>query len=74
MASRSAKRYRRDPSRERERSRGPRRDRDRRERTPASTAGSAAPAPAPGPVEDAKKVDDKAIHSGSEEGEIEEEE
>ncbi|GLB06024.1 hypothetical protein AtubIFM57258_001320 [Aspergillus tubingensis] len=57
VASRSAKRYRRD-SRERERSRGARRDRDRRERTPAAT-------------DDGKK-EEKAVHSGSEEGEIEE--
>ncbi|KAJ5562008.1 hypothetical protein N7535_003529 [Penicillium sp. DV-2018c] len=56
VASRSAKRYRRD-SRERDRSKGPR-----------------APRHSPLPEEskeDAK--DDKAIHSGSEEGEIEEE-
>ncbi|GES58940.1 formin binding protein [Aspergillus terreus] len=57
VASRSAKRYRRD-SRERDRSRGARRDRDRRERTPAV-------------AEETKK--EKAVHSGSEEGEIEEE-
>ncbi|KAB8238851.1 snoRNA-splicing protein PRP40 [Aspergillus alliaceus] len=56
VASRSAKRYRRD-SRERERSGGAKRDKDRRERTPA--------------VEEAKK-EEKAVHSGSEEGEIEE--
>ncbi|KAG2415527.1 hypothetical protein HFD88_006718 [Aspergillus terreus] len=56
VASRSAKRYRRD-SRERDRSRGARRERDRRERTPAA--------------EETKK--EKAVHSGSEEGEIEEE-
>ncbi|PLN81512.1 hypothetical protein BDW42DRAFT_200853 [Aspergillus taichungensis] len=55
VASRSAKRYRRD-SRERERS--PRRERERRERTPA--------------VDQARK-EEKAVHSGSEEGEIEEE-
>lgn len=66
VASRSVKRYRRD-SRERERSRGARRDRDRRERTPAAPGGGDA-------AEDAKKVEEKAIHSGSEEGEIEEEE
>ncbi|KAJ5158853.1 WW/Rsp5/WWP [Penicillium coprophilum] len=59
VASRSAKRYRRD-SRERERSKGPRAP--RRER-------SAIPEEEP---EDVKK-DEKAIHSGSEEGEIEEE-
>ncbi|KAJ6006274.1 formin binding protein [Penicillium sp. IBT 35674x] len=56
VASRSVKRYRRD-SRERERSKGPRRDRAR-ERSAI-------------PEEDAKN-DEKAIHSGSEEGEIEE--
>ncbi|KAJ5946551.1 hypothetical protein N7454_003390 [Penicillium verhagenii] len=56
VASRSAKRYRRD-SRERERSKGPRRDRPRER--------SAIP-------EEEPKVDEKAIHSGSEEGEIEE--
>ncbi|PYI12606.1 formin binding protein [Aspergillus sclerotiicarbonarius CBS 121057] len=56
VASRSAKRYRRD-SRERERSRGARRDRERRERTPAA---------------DESKKEEKAVHSGSEEGEIEE--
>lgn len=56
VASRSVKRYRRD-SREPERSKGPRRDRGR-ERSAI-------------PEEDEKK-DDKAIHSGSEEGEIEE--
>ncbi|KAI9928782.1 hypothetical protein ASPWEDRAFT_168755 [Aspergillus wentii DTO 134E9] len=58
VASRSNKRYRRD-SRERERSKGAKRDRDHQERTPA--------------VEDLKR-EEKAIHSGSEEGEIEEEE
>jgi pre-mRNA-processing factor 40 len=58
VASRSAKRYRRD-SRERERSKGraPRRER------------SAIPE-----EEEHAKQDEKAIHSGSEEGEIEEEE
>jgi len=58
VASRSAKRYRRD-SRERDRSKGraPRRERSA----------------IPEEDEDAKK-DEKAIHSGSEEGEIEEEE
>lgn len=56
VASRSAKRTRRD-SRERDRSKGPRKDRPREH--------SAIP------EEDAKK-DEKAIHSGSEEGEIEE--
>ncbi|KAJ5620572.1 hypothetical protein N7510_004556 [Penicillium lagena] len=64
VASRSTKRYRRD-SRERDRSRGAKRDRDRehpRERTPATA-----------PAEEVKK-EEKAIHSGSEEGEIEEEE
>ncbi|KAK1150203.1 U1 snRNP protein [Aspergillus melleus] len=60
VASRSAKRYRRD-SRERERSRGARRDRERRERTPAAAAAG---------TDDAKE--EKAVHSGSEEGEIEE--
>lgn len=61
VASRSAKRFRRD-SRERDASRGAKRDRDRlRERTPSTTA------------ED-MKMEEKAIHSGSEEGEIEEEE
>ncbi|KAL4868366.1 hypothetical protein BDV12DRAFT_169876 [Aspergillus spectabilis] len=60
VASRSAKRYRRDS---RERSRGARKDRERRERTPGvSTAGAA---------EDEAK-EEKAVHSGSEEGEIEE--
>ncbi|RAK95777.1 snoRNA-splicing protein PRP40 [Aspergillus ibericus CBS 121593] len=59
VASRSAKRYRRD-SRERERSRGAKRDRERRERTPAAAA-----------ADDSKK-EEKAVHSGSEEGEIEE--
>ncbi|PYH90311.1 hypothetical protein BO71DRAFT_444000 [Aspergillus ellipticus CBS 707.79] len=62
VASRSAKRYRRD-SRERESSRGARKDRERRERTPATVAAV---------VEEAKK-EEKAVHSGSEEGEIEEE-
>ncbi|KAL4782972.1 hypothetical protein BJX76DRAFT_358403 [Aspergillus varians] len=57
VASRSAKRYRRDS---RERSKGARKDRERRERTP--TAGAA--------VDEAKE--EKAVHSGSEEGEIEE--
>ncbi|KAJ5777400.1 formin binding protein [Penicillium odoratum] len=56
VASRSVKRYRRD-SRERERSKGPRRDRARER--------SAIP-------EEEAKNDEKAIHSGSEEGEIEE--
>lgn len=56
VASRSAKRYRRD-SRERDRSKGPRRDRGRER--------SAIP-------EEEAKQDEKAIHSGSEEGEIEE--
>lgn len=55
VASRSAKRYRRD-SRERERSREPRRDRERT--TP--------------PVLEEAKQEEKAVHSGSEEGEIEE--
>ncbi|KAF9892557.1 PRP40 pre-mRNA processing factor 40 [Aspergillus nanangensis] len=55
VASRSAKRFRRD-SRERDRSRGARRERDRHERTPA-----------------AETIKEKAVHSGSEEGEIEEE-
>ncbi|KAJ9273136.1 hypothetical protein DTO212C5_721 [Paecilomyces variotii] len=55
--SRGAKRYRRD-SRERDRSRGARKDRDRaRERASAEA--------------EAKK-EEKAVHSGSEEGEIEE--
>ncbi|KAJ5091876.1 hypothetical protein NUU61_006746 [Penicillium alfredii] len=58
VTSRSAKRYRRD-SRERDRSKGSRKDR-------------ASERPAI-PEEDAKK-DEKAIHSGSEEGEIEEDE
>ncbi|KAL3480246.1 hypothetical protein BJX99DRAFT_220995 [Aspergillus californicus] len=60
VASRATKRYRRDS---RDRSKGPsaRKDRDRRERTPA-----AAPA-----IDEAKK-EEKAVHSGSEEGEIEE--
>ncbi|KAL3460699.1 hypothetical protein BJX64DRAFT_262404 [Aspergillus heterothallicus] len=57
VASRSAKRYRRDS---RDLSKGARRDRDRRERTPTATA-----------AEEAKK-EEKAVHSGSEEGEIEE--
>lgn len=56
VASRSVKRYRRD-SRERERSKGPRTDRERER--------SAIP-------EEDVKTDEKAIHSGSEEGEIEE--
>ncbi|KAJ6131231.1 hypothetical protein N7523_001691 [Penicillium sp. IBT 18751x] len=56
VASRSVKRYRRD-SRERERSKGPRRDRVKET--------SAVP-------EENSKKDEKAIHSGSEEGEIEE--
>jgi pre-mRNA-processing factor 40 len=56
VASRSAKRHRRE-SRERDRSRGSKRDRDRQEQTPAA--------------EEAKK-EEKAVHSGSEEGEIEE--
>jgi pre-mRNA-processing factor 40 len=56
VASRSAKRYRRE-SRERDRSRGSKRDRERQEPTPAA--------------EEAKK-EEKAVHSGSEEGEIEE--
>lgn len=55
VASRSAKRYRRD-SRERDRSKGPRRERTREHSTI--------------PEEEAKN--EKAIHSGSEEGEIEE--
>ncbi|KAL1853051.1 U1 snRNP protein [Paecilomyces lecythidis] len=55
--SRSAKRYRRD-SRERERSRGARKERDRA-RDRAS-------------VEAEVKKEEKAVHSGSEEGEIEE--
>ncbi|THC91056.1 hypothetical protein EYZ11_009478 [Aspergillus tanneri] len=56
VTSRSTKRHRRD-SRERERSHGARRERDRHERTPA--------------VDETKK-EEKAVHSGSEEGEIEE--
>ncbi|KAF4214998.1 hypothetical protein CNMCM8980_008877 [Aspergillus fumigatiaffinis] len=56
VASRSAKRYRRD-SRERDRSRASKRGRERQEPTPAA--------------EEAKK-EEKAVHSGSEEGEIEE--
>ncbi|CRL19467.1 WW/Rsp5/WWP [Penicillium camemberti] len=60
VASRSAKRYRRD-SRERERSKGPRVPRRERSAIPEEE------------TEDAKKNDEKAIHSGSEEGEIEEE-
>lgn len=56
VASRSAKRFRRD-SRERDRSKAPRRDRGREH--------SAVP-------EESVKQDEKAIHSGSEEGEIEE--
>lgn len=65
MASRSVKRSRREPSRERERSRGggARKEKDRGERTSGSAAAAAAAA-----------AEDKAIHSGSEEGEIEEEE
>ena len=59
VASRSAKRYRRD-SRERERSKGPRAPRREPSAIPEEEN------------EDAKK-DEKAIHSGSEEGEIEEE-
>lgn len=55
VASRSAKRYRRDS---RDRSKGARKDRDRRERTPTA-------------ADEAKE--EKAVHSGSEEGEIEEE-
>lgn len=55
IASRSAKRYRRDS---RDRSKGARKDRERRERTPTA-------------AEEAKE--EKAVHSGSEEGEIEEE-
>lgn len=70
VASRSAKRYRRDTSRERERSRGARKDRGRRERSPAGSASGAAGLTA----EEAKRAEEKAIHSGSEEGEIEEEE
>ncbi|CEN62236.1 Putative Formin binding protein [Aspergillus calidoustus] len=62
VASRSAKRHRRDS---RDRSKGARRDRDRRERTPAAAAAATATA------EEAKK-EEKAVHSGSEEGEIEE--
>ncbi|OQD77970.1 hypothetical protein PENDEC_c002G02296 [Penicillium decumbens] len=58
VASRSVKRYRKD-SRERERSKGPRRDR--------------AKEPSVIPEDGVKKEnDEKAIHSGSEEGEIEE--
>lgn len=60
VASRSAKRYRRD-SRERERSKGPRVPRRERSAIPEEE------------TEDAKEKDEKAIHSGSEEGEIEEE-
>lgn len=60
VASRSAKRYRRD-SRERERSKGPRIPRRERSAIPEEE------------TEDVKKQDEKAIHSGSEEGEIEEE-
>jgi pre-mRNA-processing factor 40 len=56
VASRSAKRYRRE-SRERDRSRASKRGRERQEPTPAA--------------EEAKK-EEKAVHSGSEEGEIEE--
>ncbi|KAL4950608.1 hypothetical protein BDW69DRAFT_54282 [Aspergillus filifer] len=59
VASRSAKRYRRDS---RDRSRDVRKDRERRERTPA--AGSVAGAD--------EGREEKAVHSGSEEGEIEE--
>ncbi|KAL4969104.1 snoRNA-splicing protein PRP40 [Aspergillus stella-maris] len=59
VASRSAKRYRRDS---RDRSRDVRKDRERRERTPA--AGSVAGAD--------EGKEEKAVHSGSEEGEIEE--
>ncbi|PYI24984.1 hypothetical protein BP00DRAFT_462197 [Aspergillus indologenus CBS 114.80] len=80
VASRSAKRHRRE-SRERDRSRGARRgtagERDRRDRTPvAGTGAAAAPAsatagPAAAVAEEAKK-EEKAVHSGSEEGEIEE--
>ncbi|KAL4935451.1 hypothetical protein BDV06DRAFT_206989 [Aspergillus oleicola] len=57
VASRSAKRYRRDS---RDRSRDVRKDRERRERTPASGAAA----------DEVKE--EKAVHSGSEEGEIEE--
>ncbi|KAL2872075.1 snoRNA-splicing protein PRP40 [Aspergillus lucknowensis] len=57
VASRSAKRYRRDS---RDRSRGARKDRDRRERTPTAVT-----------ADEAKK-EERAVHSGSEEGEIEE--
>lgn len=56
VASRSVKRFRRD-SRERERSRGARKDRERVERSP---------------VAEEPKQEEKAVHSGSEEGEIEE--
>ncbi|KAL4813725.1 hypothetical protein BDW67DRAFT_192730 [Aspergillus spinulosporus] len=58
VASRSTKRYRRDS-----RDRDARKDRERRERTPSSAA--------PGPAADEAK-EEKAVHSGSEEGEIEE--
>ncbi|CAG7942660.1 unnamed protein product [Penicillium nalgiovense] len=64
VASRSAKRYRRD-SRERERSKGPRAPRQERSAIPEEENEDA---------KDAKEAkDEKAIHSGSEEGEIEEE-
>ncbi|KAH1429514.1 hypothetical protein KXX32_004376 [Aspergillus fumigatus] len=56
VASRSAKRYRRE-SRERDRSRASKRDRERQEPTPAA---------------EEDKREEKAVHSGSEEGEIEE--
>ncbi|KAL4976774.1 hypothetical protein BDW66DRAFT_166255 [Aspergillus desertorum] len=58
VASRSTKRYRRDS-----RDRDARKDRERMERTPSSAAPGAA-------AEEAKE--EKAVHSGSEEGEIEE--
>ncbi|KKK23882.1 hypothetical protein P175DRAFT_0521671 [Aspergillus ochraceoroseus IBT 24754] len=78
VASRSTKRYRRES---RDRSRGAaRRDRDRRERTPpasgagagASVVGSGANAGAVDVAVDEAKKEEKAVHSGSEEGEIEE--
>ncbi|KAL4879529.1 hypothetical protein BJY04DRAFT_93846 [Aspergillus karnatakaensis] len=62
VASRSAKRHRRDS---RELSKGPRKDRERRERTPGSGAAAAV-------AENDAKKEEKAVHSGSEEGEIEE--
>ncbi|KAL2832118.1 hypothetical protein BDW59DRAFT_115637 [Aspergillus cavernicola] len=60
VASRSTKRHRRDS---RDRSKGSRKDRDRQERTPITAAATAVVA------DEAKE---KAVHSGSEEGEIEE--